>query len=496
MGAAESVVRNVDKRTARREHREKFIDAIHMFADRFDYRARDGALADDASDRPIRVCVRKRPMFDHEWKKEKEFDVVTAGQDRVVVHDARMAKDMQKMFIDQNEMNFDRVFGEAADNDEVYSGTAARLVQLAADGGHATVMMYGQTGSGKTYTMSSIYERAAEDLFKILADDASVSVSFVELAGEVCRDMLNEGGSATIATGRNGEVHPTPVTEVRVQSPADLIAFVDHATSLRATSATAVHDASSRSHAVCRIYVERQGGRGQEGCLTLVDLAGSEHKIDSMYHDAQRRKEGAQINSSLMALKEILRARVKNKDPSFLYRKSKLTQLLKTSFCVPEARTVVIATVSPSSKDTEHSLNTLRHACIMDGQGDRSAGQGPAGQGAFITGGTTTRLECGEIDVAKIARDRREKGPQKDLRGGGRGAYKTGQWSAAPELGSGNSSATGGAFDDNGMAKKRAEKAKAMERHKMERDAMRRLPRGTSPARSLRPRCNLTEEPP
>jgi hypothetical protein len=30
--------------------------------------------------------------------------------------------------------------------------------------------------------------------------------------------------------------------------------------------------------------------------------------------------------------------------------------------------------VSPSSKDTEHSLNTLRHACIMDGQGDRSAG--------------------------------------------------------------------------------------------------------------------------
>ena len=115
MGAAESVVRNVDKRTARREHRETFIDAIHTFADRFDYRARDGALADDASDRPIRVCVRKRPMFDHEWKKEKEFDVVTAGQDRVVVHDARMAKDMRKMFIDQNEMNFDRVFGEVAE---------------------------------------------------------------------------------------------------------------------------------------------------------------------------------------------------------------------------------------------------------------------------------------------------------------------------------------------------------------------------------------------
>jgi hypothetical protein len=80
----------------------------------------------------------------------------------------------------------------------------------------------------------------------------------------------------------------------------------------------AVGAASSRSHAVCRIYIyhhprhaapppgagwqqQQQQQQEEEGCLTLVDLAGSEHKIDSMYHDAQRRKEGAQINSSLMA---------------------------------------------------------------------------------------------------------------------------------------------------------------------------------------------------
>ena len=38
------------------------------------------------------------------------------------------------------------------------------------------------------------------------------------------------------------------------------------------------------------------------------------------------------------------------------------------SFMLPSVKTVVIATVSSSSKDTEHSLNTLRHACVMDGQ--------------------------------------------------------------------------------------------------------------------------------
>jgi hypothetical protein len=48
-----------------------------------------------------------------------------------------------------------------------------------------------------------------------------------------------------------------------------------------------VHDQSSRSHAVLRIYIQRQDLRGSdgdavEGTLTLVDLAGSEHRIDSM----------------------------------------------------------------------------------------------------------------------------------------------------------------------------------------------------------------------
>ena len=39
-----------------------------------------------------------------------------------------------------------------------------------------------------------------------------------------------------------------------------------------------------------------------EGTLTLVDLAGSEHKIDSMYHSADRRKEGMTSAHALCCL--------------------------------------------------------------------------------------------------------------------------------------------------------------------------------------------------
>jgi hypothetical protein len=56
------------------------------------------------------------------------------------------------------------------------------------------------------------------------------------------------------------------------------------------------------------------------------------------------------------------------------YRRSKLTQLLKDCFTLQRARTVVIATVSPAAKDTEHSCNTLQHASLMKGGDAASSG--------------------------------------------------------------------------------------------------------------------------
>ena len=180
-------------------------------------------------------------------------------------------------------------------------------------------------------------------------------------------------------------------------------------------ASTGVHDSSSRSHAILRIYIQRDAdrvssglsvGAAHEGVLTLVDLAGSEHRIDSMHHSADRRKEGAGINASLMALKECIRARAAGHNASHQYRKSKLTMALKASFLSPSARTLIIATVSPASKDTEHTLNTLRHACIMDGQQDLEAAGVPSAikETRFVTGGTVEREECGEVDVTDVAR--------------------------------------------------------------------------------------------
>ena len=252
--------------------------------------------------------------------------------------------------------------------------------------------------------MSAIYTRAAEDLFLQLGQSihhgVAVTTSFVEISGNECRDLYDCFRSTQLLTGQDGLVYAFPVVEPRVQSAEELVELIEHATSIRSTAATGVHDASSRSHAVLRIYVRREDSKS-EGTLTLVDLAGSEHRIDSMYHSSELRKEGAKINASLMALKSCVHARAAGKDASHEYRKSKLTMALKSSFILPTARTVIIATVSPASKDTEHSLNTLRHACVMDGQ--TKAKKSDDGQ-SYITGGTVRTVKVGEIDVSKEAR--------------------------------------------------------------------------------------------
>ncbi|MDC3321252.1 hypothetical protein OAV88_01490 [bacterium] len=272
--------------------------------------------------------------------------------------------------------------------------------------------------------MTSIYEKAAKDVFEKKSDSQTISMSFVEVAGDSVNDLLNGFESAQLLSASDGSFQAYPVVEPVVSSLKDLLAFVQYACSVRNTQATGVHDASSRSHAVLRIYINGDDNN-REGTLTLVDLAGSEHRIDSMHHNAQLRKECAQINASLMALKKCVMFRAASSSSSprrtetkhqHVYRSSKLTMCLKNSFSRRDAKTVVIATVSPSSKDTEHSLSTLRQVSIMIG-----TNKGKKKRSSHLQGGFEHVVKIGRIDV--LAERNRQKAmsekQQKQLRSNG-----------------------------------------------------------------------------
>ena len=79
-----------------------------------------------------------------------------------------------------------------------------------------------------------------------------------------------------------------------------------------------------------------------------------------MHTDKQTKMDGAEINKSLLALKECIRALDQDKKHT-PFRGSKLTQVLKDSF-VGNSKTTMIANISPASNCCEHTLNTLRYA--------------------------------------------------------------------------------------------------------------------------------------
>ena len=96
---------------------------------------------------------------------------------------------------------------------------------------------------------------------------------------------------------------------------------------------------SSRSHAILQIVLKDRTARKMWGKFSFIDLAGSERGADTQYANRERRLEGAEINKSLLALKECIRA-LDQQAHHLPFRGSKLTQVLKDSF-LGNSRTVM-----------------------------------------------------------------------------------------------------------------------------------------------------------
>jgi len=203
-----------------------------------------------------------------------------------------------------------------------------------------------------------LYVLAARDIFNRLTSDLSVWVSFYEIYGGKLFDLLNGRKKVFAREDAKNMVTICGLTETNVNSVEELMNMIDSGLGIRATGSTGANADSSRSHAILQVVLKSNDKH--YGKFSFIDLAGSERGADTKNSDKQTRLEGADINKSLLALKECIRSldRGKNHVP---FRGSKLTEVLKDSF-IGNSKTVMIANVSPSSTSCEHSLNTLRYA--------------------------------------------------------------------------------------------------------------------------------------
>eukprot|EP01006_Ploeotia_vitrea_P041220 TRINITY_DN66494_c9_g9_i1.p1 TRINITY_DN66494_c9_g9~~TRINITY_DN66494_c9_g9_i1.p1 ORF type:complete len:822 (+),score=447.92 TRINITY_DN66494_c9_g9_i1:98-2467(+) len=329
-------------------------------------------------DQKIRVIVRKRPLNRREkMKGDKDcVEASVADVQTVHVHEPKVKVDLTK-YIEKHKFIFDEVFGEDADNSIIYERTAQPLVSFFLSGGKCTCFAYGQTGSGKTHTMmgpgggrgaqQGLYVLAARDIFKRLRNHpgAEVWVSFFEIYGGKLFDLLNNRKKLACREDSNRRVNIVGITEKQVRGAEELLEVTSDGNKSRSTGKTGANADSSRSHAVLQIALKsianrNSGRRKMIGKFSFIDLAGSERGADTSTSDRRTRLEGAEINKSLLALKECIRAL--DQDARHRpFRGSKLTQVLKDSF-IGNSRTIMIANVSPNVTSVEHTLNTLRYA--------------------------------------------------------------------------------------------------------------------------------------
>ena len=130
---------------------------------------------------------------------------------------------------------------------------------------------------------------------------------------------------------------------------------------------------SSRAHTVTQLvfkqkFFDESGKPERElvSSINLIDLAGSERAAGTGA-TGDRLKEGANINKSLTMLGQVISALAKaanagGKSKEVVpYRNSKLTYILKP-FLGGNAKTSMVAALSPASINYDETLSTLRYA--------------------------------------------------------------------------------------------------------------------------------------
>ena len=324
----------------------------------------------------IRVIVRKRPANHREFS-QNDIDIIgTEGKNIIVVKELKNKVDLTK-YIEEHRYTFDRAYNENSTNQQIYEEMLEPMIKAAFNKTKITCFAFGQTGSGKTYTMMGVnnsnnengqpipglYLLSCIDLFKYLKkkeySSLEIWVSFYEIYCNKLFDLLNNKNVLQAREDGKGNICIAGLIEKNAKNINDLMALIDHGLNARTVGITGANLDSSRSHAILQIAIKTID-KEPYSKISFIDLAGSERAVDTIDTTKQNKIDGAEINKSLLALKECIRAldMEKRHKP---FRGSKLTLVLRDSF-IGNCLTLMIANISPCLSCSLHTLNTLRYA--------------------------------------------------------------------------------------------------------------------------------------
>ncbi|KAJ1976618.1 Kinesin-like protein kip2 [Dimargaris xerosporica] len=336
----------------------------------------------------VKVTVRMRPpsFYELETSTIAQMWDIDPCDNRIALSDEFIERTRRPPLA----FTFDRLI-TGSDNGAIYDRSVRDVVQSAMDGYNGTVFAYGQTASGKTYTMSGtadqpgVIPQTIDEVFSCIRHSAGqreflLRVSYLEIYNETIRDLLSPStADLKIHDDKRRGVYVSGLREEVVTSPGQMVRILKLGEANRHIGSTDFNEHSSRSHSLFQLVIESrecspsvgaghpfrlrsnsnsfQGDGVRISQLNLIDLAGSEKASGS----AERRKEGAFINKSLLTLGTVIAKLTEDKVTHIPFRDSKLTRILQSSLS-GHARVSVICTVSPAQINYEESINTLKFA--------------------------------------------------------------------------------------------------------------------------------------
>jgi hypothetical protein len=345
----------LDQRTVRLLYSKEFSDMIA--------RQKGGLYQEnqDENETPLPLgrngvsfVVRKRPILKDEILSG-DFDVVaTYSQESVKVYQTQMQLDRsrtKKVIPVTFRCNGAFSDGFSSGSEDFYRRAARPLVRAAMNGGFSTMVMFGQPGSGKTHTMSDIEEQAAFDIFGSPVErNIAVSVTYIELFGSQCTDLLGAPGAfVRVVEKEGGNFRFKGALSKSASSAEDLIAIITGAKRRRRATGTIRHQAAAglRSHIFCQINIRNER---QRGSLILLETAGTEN--------GDSNPESAEV-TNFQGLMDCFRARVSGTPSIAPYNSSNMTKVLRESFERQDSRFCIVANVSPKATDTECTIEML-----------------------------------------------------------------------------------------------------------------------------------------
>ena len=322
----------------------------------------------------IRVIVRKRPANHREYA-QNDIDIIsTKNKNTIIVKELKNKFDLTK-YIEEHKFTFDRTYDENSSNQLIYNEMLKPMIEAAFNKTKISCFAYGQTGSGKTYTMlgnnhikndtgpqvPGLYLLSCIDLFNFLRQRPNLElwVSFYEIYCNKLFDLLNNKNILQAREDGKGNICIVGLLEKQTKNIEELLDIIDFGLNSRTVGITGANLDSSRSHAILQINIKTKE-KEIYSKISFIDLAGSERAVDTIDTNKKTKIDGAEINKSLLALKECIRALdlEKRHKP---FRGSKLTLVLRDSF-MGNCQTLMIANISPCLSCSEHTLNTLRYA--------------------------------------------------------------------------------------------------------------------------------------